>query len=414
MKQPIFIHSLFRTGSTYLWNAFRQQEDTYCYYEPFNQFLSRIDVDRPYVWGDSQAATGKVRHPRLARNQLYEYKKLLRPGKQGVPYFKKSFSFDDYCNNEPDPDRKKYIDHLLHGAAEEGKTPVLQFNRSALRAKWFKANYPASLHIYLARSPRDQWQSYVSLAEEQGLDIFLIMDLMIAGKSKSAPYFKNLAPYVYLASFDSPGFPQEEQAYRSLLGTYSYEELYFIFYFIWFTALWENVIHSDILLSIDLLNSDAAYTRQVLDILAGHGIAGVDLSGAAARHYSGYKLDPEKTAHIEASVRAIISRDRDSRERDHFLSKLSPAEKELFDLGEESLTSRNDAILEPLSKDAVIKKQEAVIGQLLQSNIKLDEKNNELELAEQALRRTRNSYSYKAGKLLLFPFRMLKKLFNVK
>ena len=110
---PIFIHSLFRTGSTYVWNKFRQNKHYYCY----------------------STATARVRHPRITKNHLAEYEKLLQPNHRGIPFFKKSFSFDDYCNNDPNPDLKRYIDYLISGAAAEGKTPVLQFNRTAFRIK---------------------------------------------------------------------------------------------------------------------------------------------------------------------------------------------------------------------------------------------------------------------------------------
>jgi hypothetical protein len=367
-------------------------------------------VERPYIWGDSPAATGKVRHPRMERNQLFEYKKLLRPGQQGVPYFKKSFGLDDYCNNEPAPDRKKYIDHLIRAAAEEGKIPLLQFNRTALRVRWFKTNYPGSLNMYLARNPRDQWQSYISLREEQSLDIFLIMDLMIAGKNKNTSYFKTLSRYIYLPSFTAADFRHEEQAYRSLLGAYTYEESYFIFYFTWFTALWENVIHSDILLTIDLLGSDKAYTRKITAAIAGKGIEGIDFSETDPRRCREYKLDIKKMAHIEGMVQALVSEDRGNLERDRFLSKLSKTEQELFNISEKSLTPRGNLNLQPLSKKEIIKKHEDIIDTLLQLNNSLTEKNRELFLTKQTLQRIKNSNSYKIGKLLLSPIRQLRKL----
>ena len=35
----IFIHSLFRTGSTYLWSTLKKNKKSICYYEPLNEQL---------------------------------------------------------------------------------------------------------------------------------------------------------------------------------------------------------------------------------------------------------------------------------------------------------------------------------------------------------------------------------------
>lgn len=411
-KTPLFIHSLFRTGSTYIWHKFRQQKEYYCYYEPFNQFLSDISLQRPYIWSHESKAAAKVRHPEMTQNQLFEYKKCLKPGQTGVPFFKKSFSFDDYCNNASDPDKKRYIDNLIQAAEDEGKRAVLQFNRSALRIGWFKTYFPDSINIYLIRNPRNQWQSYISMAEEQHLDIFLIMDLLITGKNKNTQYFKNLSPYIYLLEFNSDRFQDEERVYRTLLDVYSYDELYFIFYFIWFTALWENVCHADILLAIDLLISDKCYAERIVEALEKKSITGINLSDVTPRSYREYKLETKKMAEIEQQVKAIIFQGHGREESNYFLNILSEKEKEFFNLSEECLPPPNSVSFKPQSKDEIIKKQEAILQKLLGLNSKLENDRSELVQVKQALQRVKNSYSYKLGRLLLFPFRMIKRIFK--
>jgi hypothetical protein len=86
-KNPIFIHSLFRTGSTYIWNKFRQNPKYVCYYEPFHHVLA--DVTKAGIGSTLTTDFDAVGHPRLDRYYLSEYERLLQENTPGVPYFKK-------------------------------------------------------------------------------------------------------------------------------------------------------------------------------------------------------------------------------------------------------------------------------------------------------------------------------------
>jgi hypothetical protein len=448
-KHPIFIHSLFRTGSTYIWNKFRQNPGNCCYYEPLNQFLSEISKENPYIWGYDSNATDKVRHPRITKNHLSEYENLLQPNQKGVPFFKKSFSFDDYCNNEPNPDLKKYIDNLINAAGAEGKIPVLQFNRTAFRIKWFKKYFPGSTGIYLVRNPRDQWQSCVSLLEDNSLDIFLIMDLLAAGLNRNNPWFKDLAPYIYLVEYHSDKFHDEELVYRILPDVYSYEELYLVFYYTWLSALWEGACNADILLSIDLLGADKSYYKRIIASLKEHGIEGIDFPDAQPRHYREYQLETGKMVEIEEIVHAIISRNRSLEERNDFLRKLSKKEKNFFNLNRQSFTKKNTGKLKIKTKHEVIIKLENILKnffdlyvlkeseleeleksgkenerknkiisqkdeQIKELNLEISKVKGELIQTKQHLQKVKNSYSYRSGQFVLFPLRMIKKFIKKK
>ena len=72
-QRPVFIHSQFRTGSTWLWNKFRQDARNCCYYEPFHQDLVKLEPRRPYLWSHDQETTRALRHPDLDKNYLAEY-----------------------------------------------------------------------------------------------------------------------------------------------------------------------------------------------------------------------------------------------------------------------------------------------------------------------------------------------------
>ena len=305
---PIFIHSLFRTGSTYIWNKFRQFSQFYCCYEPFHQEMAQLELpaNRAFLWGYDKKSTQTMRHPDLDRDYLEEYKRLLQPGVKGVPFFKKSFSFDDFCNSADDenPDQKRYLDNLLKAAGE--KTPLFQFNRSAFRVSWFKKNYPHCLHIYLFRNPEHQFQSYMDMYKQNGVNSFLAMDLITAGVNRNNLIFRLLDSCVPVFEYHSPVFDRERLIYSQLLPAYSTAEKYLIFYFIWFRAWTENVLHGDMLLSIDELSKSASYREMVQGFFRSRDICSIDFSDADIREYKTPVLDRQEMKEIEIKAQSLI------------------------------------------------------------------------------------------------------------
>lgn len=304
IKKPIFIHSLFRTGSTFVWNKFRQHNEYYCYYEPFHQEIANLEHGKIDIWGYDKSCTQWMRHPDLKVGYLREYEKLLEPGVKGIPFFKKPFSFDDFFNNAENPDQKKYIDFLLEGAGD--RTPVLQFNRSALRISWFKRNYPDALHLYLIRDPRHQFHSYIDMYERNNLDSFLTMDLILTGVNRRIEPFNLLAARIPIFEYHSDLFLDEKFIYSQLLPVYSTDEKYYIFYFIWFLSLIENALNADFLLNVDLLSTDTSYRAGVSRFFEEVGFNNIDFSDTKIGAYKEPVLKKRKMAAIEMSVQSLL------------------------------------------------------------------------------------------------------------
>ncbi len=333
-ENHIFIHSLFRTGSTYIWNKFRQNDRCFCYYEPFHQNLVFLNVENPDLWEFGKNVTDQMRHPRLEKSYTYEYRDLLAPVQMQFPLFKKSFSFDEYCNNSDNPDAKKYIDSLIENAKNKYKIPVLHFNRSSLRIRWFKENYPNSVHLYLARDPRDQFQSYMEMLDKNNLEIFLIMDLLIAGKNRGSGLFKILDSHVPLVDYHNDRFENEELIYSKLVKNYTVEDRYYIFYFIWLYSLFENVLNADLILNIDLLSHDSDYRRNIGEWFDKMKISKIDFKDANISRYKNYCLKKGIMEETEQEVQSLffdqIKKDED---KDLFFSKLSGKNGKFFNIG---------------------------------------------------------------------------------
>jgi hypothetical protein len=444
--KPIFIHSLFRTGSTYFWSKFRENSKYYCFYEPFHPVLRKLTIEKPYPWDSNKKALQFMHHPNLDRNKHFEYKKLLRPGKEGIPYFKKAFSFDEFCKDTNNKDAKNYLDYLIENSG--GKRPVLKFNRSSFRIKWFKNNYPKSLNIYLIRSPRDQWQSYVSMYTQKKRDVFFTMDLITAGVNIEALIFRNLKSCVNLFEYHSDEYENEEIIYGILNKYYTFEDRYFIFYYIWFYAFVLNVLYADIIVNVDMLSQEATYQSSVSNQLEQEEICGIKFDDSNITKYKSYEINTNKMHEIEEDIQEIILQTIDKNDLDKFFSKISKAEKDYLHDNRNTLAKNEQAkySLERRNESAKYfegfkfladhcvrlniefnKQRKKIIelnhemklinNKVVQKDQQLNKKDRLLEQKKQKINQMGkhitniySSNSYRIGKIAIFPFSILKKI----
>tara|TARA_A100001015_G_scaffold149468_1_gene165752 strand:- start:34 stop:477 length:444 start_codon:yes stop_codon:yes gene_type:complete len=72
-KTPIFIHSNFRAGSTYIFSEFRKNCQLNCYYEPMHELVAWASEDKDRLTleqGDEKMS--RLRHPSLNRPYFSE------------------------------------------------------------------------------------------------------------------------------------------------------------------------------------------------------------------------------------------------------------------------------------------------------------------------------------------------------
>ena len=141
----IFITARFRSGSTLLWNLFRNIKGCTAYYEPLNERR----------WFDP--ATRGERTDTTHRNVCDYWKEYDGLGELGGYYkeewIRRHLLMDENCW---DPGLKRYVEILIEKAPGR---PVLQFNRIDFRLPWFRRNFPGAKLVHLYRHPRDQWCS---------------------------------------------------------------------------------------------------------------------------------------------------------------------------------------------------------------------------------------------------------------
>lgn len=144
----IFISGRFRSGSTLLWNIFRNIDGCTSYYEPFNE----------RKWFDKSARGEGVDGTHLGVGDYWsEYDGM----ESLAEFYSEEWIHDNFLMDEKsiNVNMGKYIDYLI---LNSNGIPVLQFNRVDLRLQWLKANYPNSKTIHIFRHPREQWLSFLT------------------------------------------------------------------------------------------------------------------------------------------------------------------------------------------------------------------------------------------------------------
>ncbi|MDP2395083.1 MAG: hypothetical protein Q8Q45_10535 [Methylococcaceae bacterium] len=145
-----FVHSLFRSGSTFFYNALKLSGLYHVYHEPMHEVIASLPTELNNLTGQKEQLKALLRHNFLSGGYFDEYTHLL-------PAIKKTFnpklSFDLFFMDAHDKsaELKTYIDTLIEGSHRK---PVLQCTRTVGRVKWIKANYQ-SKHIFLLRNPWD-------------------------------------------------------------------------------------------------------------------------------------------------------------------------------------------------------------------------------------------------------------------
>jgi hypothetical protein len=258
VRKAVFIHGLFRSGSTYLFDKLRQNESYWCYYEPFHHALNNLDQGDIDLWKHKGKTSTRMSHPLLSRPHFYEYSRCFHEGH--IKYFDKSLSYDRFLIGS-DSDflpEKKYIDHLIL-SSPKGCTPVLQFNRSTFRLKNLADSYPDSSHFFLLRNPRNQFQSYVNSGP-----IFLILNLIIGARLIE----KGCSLPVDISLFKHKSIAEDLAFYSKILQRIKLMDHYKIFLYLWSGSLKYAMETGCKIIDMDRTNSDEleALFSQELDI----------------------------------------------------------------------------------------------------------------------------------------------------
>lgn len=262
MNKPIFVHSGWRTGSTYIWSKFRLHSDCMPFYEPFNEVLVHITHD---MLPSFQPSNWDSHHPRVATSYFSEYGSLISTGVQG---FHPNFTIKNFFRNEQEClwDQAAYLAMLMHLSYQSHRRPVFNFCRSLGRIPWLRQTFPG-IHILLLRNPIDQWLSGRAQLRK-GNPYFEIMPYLIMGQDEVPPIIRNIAQYWKLPQYTSNiAFFDAYHQIRPLVTSYSTTQSFGIFLDLYLYSTLLALPFVDIVIDMDELDLSLTYRQEVSNIL---------------------------------------------------------------------------------------------------------------------------------------------------
>jgi hypothetical protein len=265
IRLPVFIHSLFRAGSTYIFNVFRRSDAGYwCYQESLHE-IAFMAKDSPELLqvdhGDEKVKT--LRHPNIDRPYFQELYEVWPDWQDEI---KESSVYDAYFSENIQDNGIGFWRSLINRA--KGR-PVFQECRTSGRIKAIKTQLEG-IHLYLWRNPWDQWWSY------KINDYFDTANQLIVHAAKSPTPLKLMLHALRLPRYDRKDIAGAFGFYRERPLTT--EESYLVFYMLWCMALREGLTYADLTISIDHLSDSVSYQSEVQNKLRELGIDGIELS----------------------------------------------------------------------------------------------------------------------------------------
>jgi len=254
--RPVFVHAMWRTGSTYIWKKFRDQQQYRAYFEPFNEYLVHSPAELNEIYSEEKIKG--ARHADDIGSYFCEYP-FTQGG--GVDYFAKSFAYQKYCLGEDEEatDLETYVANLIDHAYRNGQVPVLQFNRSFMRAGWLNARFHP-INILLLRRPFDTWRSFLSFGTG-----FLTLFYLVSSQNRDREPLKYLPDWHQVPSFTAATHEEETLFYWRYANEQS-SGLYPTFYEFELAGILSCSRYADCILDMDELTvnpkaRDAAAAR---------------------------------------------------------------------------------------------------------------------------------------------------------
>lgn len=266
-KNVLFIHSLFRSGSTYLFNSFRQAgDDIYCYQEPLNEFVFEA-LKQPETLLDIEGSgemQRRLRHPEMERPYFAELYDTLEFWK---PYASPEISYDDYFGLVAPDKTNEYFAALINGAKKQNV--MIQECRTGARIGNIKSGI-GGYHIYLWRNPVNQWWSFKST------EYFEVIMQVIASAKSIPPLIRKICDENTIAILPNHSFEQQLRHFEQ--RWVSSHNSYMLFFGLWCLNMIESMEHADMALSVDHLSRDPAYRNQAETTLSELGFTDIDFT----------------------------------------------------------------------------------------------------------------------------------------
>jgi hypothetical protein len=190
---PVFVHSSWRTSSTWLWAKLRQAPTTFAYCEIFHERLEALTID--YL-RENDFSRWNSKHPEGA-SYFLEFAQMF-DGDGAVRGFDRRMAYElfipkDGLAGSLSAAERSYVEGLIEYAYGRRKIPVLTDTRTLGRFAALADAFPGR-HVLLVRNAFHQWGSYTE-QWVHGNSYFLEMLFKTIQGSRHDPFVKLLSDW---------------------------------------------------------------------------------------------------------------------------------------------------------------------------------------------------------------------------
>ena len=292
----VFIHSGFRTSSTWLWKHFREKPAFCAYYEVFHEAMGGLSMDTAR---SVQSDQWRSRHPTSAPYFLEFIPLLNRSG--GVrdftdePALAANFVPMGGLDGDLPSGEARYVASLIKNAHEAGRIPVLTCTRTLGRSAALKRKF-GGVHILLHRNLFHQWNSF-SGQHRTGNLYFLDYLFQIIFRSKDDAFMD------LLKTFAPTGMETNFQA--ALEGRYDDAFAIFVSWHVYMTI--HAARSADVVIDVTRLAAKPEYRVEVQDQI--RTVTGQSLNlGDVAAHVDAPWRPIRDLATTQLTVRLLVDR----------------------------------------------------------------------------------------------------------
>jgi glycosyltransferase involved in cell wall biosynthesis/peptidoglycan hydrolase CwlO-like protein len=336
-SEVIFIHSLFRSGSTYFYNVLKRTGQYDVYHEPFHEVIGALPSAWEEIGDQTKHLKTTLRHEFLIGSYFDEYARLL-------PSLKKNFdtaiSFDLFFLDKKCDCKtlKAYIDCLIAGSR---RRPIFQCTRTIGRIEWLRENC-ASKHIFLFRNPWDQWLSYK-------VDRYISSTpSLIYSQARLPIALKEVMNACEFLPFRGTDIQSQLDYYYSHPITPQVD--YFLFFGLWLYAFLVGHAYCDVVIDMDRIGREKSAKRNTERCLVNLGLARIGL-GDCRIHRTIFKKNELKFyRHIEEQVFEIFRQHHKSSNGLQLADEYLTRERRKSFIAESKTDARFSGVLEDASR----------------------------------------------------------------
>ncbi|CAN1722400.1 protein of unknown function [Hyphomicrobium sp. 1Nfss2.1] len=217
--EHVFVHSSFRTSSTWFWLALRRSPNVCAYYEVFHTMLADLEP------GDLQRHrydSWPSGHP-AGDPYFVEYAPLL--GDKGVSGYFEDMAFDRFIPEGGlagalSVPEIQYLGRLIAVARDAGSLPILTACRSLGRIGAIKRQF-GGWNIFLYRNLFQQWMSYLGRYRGGNGGFFSTIEQTLS-RSRHDPFMARLAKECLHDEGNAGTLKDVDAAFRAFMSVHLY------------------------------------------------------------------------------------------------------------------------------------------------------------------------------------------------